>query len=173
MKLTSRASDYALLLLTYLAEVSGREIATVRRAAEELGISSSFLGNITNKLAVARLIISHRGMGGGIRLSRPAAAISVRAVMEAIDGPLQAMFCQNTTELCDHERCCHMKSFWDELQSDVIERLEQTTIADFVARTQAVKGALKSDSLTGEIWRKRGISLPSHHPSGPDVGVKT
>lgn len=130
MKITSRASDYGLLLLIYLGRHPGEEMKSVKCIAKDLDISLRFLANIANKLALAHIIVSHRGNGGGVRLARTSGEITVREVIEAIDGPVQTMFCQNTHEVCTHEWNCQMKHFWDGIQENVMHRLSSTTIAD-------------------------------------------
>lgn len=136
MKITSRASDYGLSLLIHLSSTLARpadETMSVKRAAAELKISLRFLANIANKLAIARILTSHRGSNGGMGLARPSDRITVREVIEAIDGPVQTMFCQNTEEVCTLQIHCHMKHFWDEIQATVMKRLNTTTIADLAA----------------------------------------
>lgn len=132
MKVTTKASDYALLLLMHLALLADDETTNVKKVSEQLKISLRFLANIANKLSIARILVSHRGIGGGIRLARPANTITIREVIEGVDGPLQTMFCQNTHELCHHEGMCHMKYFWDDIQTMVMSKLNHTTIADLV-----------------------------------------
>lgn len=133
MKITSRASDYALLLLMYLAALPKDETASVKKIAVHHKLSLRFLANIANKLTIARLVIAQRGIGGGMKLARSADEISVRNVIEAVEGPIQTMFCQNTHELCSHEALCHMKNFWDEIQDDVMTRLSEKKIGDLIA----------------------------------------
>lgn len=130
VKITSRASDYALLLLLYLAQLAKDETASVKKIASYHKLSIRFLANIANRLAVSRIIIAHRGVGGGLKLAKPSHEISLREVIEAVDGPIQTMFCQNTHEICCHEFLCQMKKFWDGLQGDVISKLNKTTIGD-------------------------------------------
>lgn len=139
MKITSRASDYALLLLMELARLQNEETVSVKKVSERLHLSIRFLANIANKLVIARILISHRGLGGGIRLARAVHEISVRNVIEAVDGPIQTMFCQNTIELCCHENFCDMKHFWDDLQGTVMQKLNATTIADLVHKYSFAK----------------------------------
>lgn len=129
MKITSRASDYALLLLIYLARLPNKATVSVRQAARDLGLSLRFLANIANKLSIARILISHRGIGGGIHLGRTPQKITIKEVIEAVDGPVQTMFCQNTDEICNWENHCQMKHFWDDMQGVVIHKLNETTIA--------------------------------------------
>ena len=133
MKITSRASDYALLLLIHLAALKTDETTNVKKVASELRLSLRFLANIANKLSIGRIIVSSRGVHGGIKLGRPINKISIKDVIEAVDGPIQTMFCQNTHELCSFEQLCQMKYFWDDIQGTVMEKLERTTIEDLLA----------------------------------------
>lgn len=130
MKITSRASDYALLLTIYLASLKDNETASVKKVASHHGLSLRFLANISNKLGLAHLTVSSRGVAGGIKLAKPASQISVRDVIEAVDGPVQTMFCQNTEENCVVMTHCHMKHFWDDIQNSVMDKLTKTTIDD-------------------------------------------
>ena len=132
MKITSRASDYALLLLMYLTTLPSDSTVSVKTVAKHHHLSLRFLANIANRLSMARILFSHRGVGGGIRLGRPPSEITVREVIEAVDGPIQTMFCQNTHELCSHEGLCDMKNFWDEIQGDVMKKLTSKTIGDLI-----------------------------------------
>ena len=132
MKITSRASDYALLLLIHLAALKNEETSSIKKVSASLNLSLRFLANITNKLSIARILVSHRGVGGGIRLSRLPHQITVREVIEAVDGPIQTMFCQNTSEACNHEVSCSMKHFWDGLQTSIMDKLTDTTIGHLV-----------------------------------------
>jgi len=132
MKITSRASDYALLLLIHLAALKSEETSSIKKVSASLNLSLRFLANIANKLSIARILVSHRGVGGGIRLARLPNQISVREVIEAVDGPIQTMFCQNTSEACNHETSCSMKHFWDGMQNTIIGKLTDTTIGHLV-----------------------------------------
>lgn len=136
MRITSRASDYALLLLTHLASLPVNEASNVKKIGEELQLSVRFLANIANKLGTAKIIFANRGAGGGIKLGKPAHEISVQEVIESVEGPIQTMFCQNTNDLCHHETHCSMKHFWDGVQDVVIDKLKTTMIADLVKKKQ-------------------------------------
>lgn len=139
MKIASRATDYALLMLLDLAKNDdGDELLGIKSLALKLGISVRFLANIANKLTIARILISHRGSNGGVRLAQKPNEISVRQVIEAVDGPIQTMFCQNTVEACLHQPSCQMKFFWDDLQTTVMDRLDSTSLATLL-KNQARK----------------------------------
>jgi Rrf2 family protein len=134
MILTSRATDYGLLLLVELAKLSADEMSNVKKVSEKLNISLRFLANIANKLSTAGVIISHRGVNGGIRLARSSEKISIKEVLEAIDGPMKTMLCQSISEDCFHEPSCSMKFFWDDLQNTITKKLTDTTIKDLLEK---------------------------------------
>lgn len=141
MMITSRATDYALLLLMHLAKLPPNETTSVKKVSEASNISIRFLANIANKLSIARIISSHRGVGGGIRLAKASNQISIREVIESVDGPIQTMFCQNATEDCSLESSCGMKFFWDDIQQTIVNKLEQTTIQNLISKTICVPQA--------------------------------
>ena len=89
----SKKTDYALLALSYLARIGAGRAANTKEIAEEYAIPVELLAKILQKLAKERLVISTAGPTGGYRLARPAAEISVGAIIEAIDGPLAIAHC--------------------------------------------------------------------------------
>lgn len=59
----------------------------MRKLADAHGISSQFLVQILLQLKTARLVVSTRGAGGGYRLSRMPAEISIGDIVRAVEGP--------------------------------------------------------------------------------------
>lgn len=90
MKLT-RASHYALQALAYLAARRADDVVPSHRIAQERGISEKFLLKVLKPLVEAEVLRSSKGPNGGYRLARSADTISVLDVVEAVDGPLQAI----------------------------------------------------------------------------------
>lgn len=85
----SHATRYALAALVHLARVppGGRvmsqDIARVHR------IPRRFLLNALKRLVTAGVLRSAKGHHGGYVLARPARAVTLREVVEAVDGPLR------------------------------------------------------------------------------------
>ena len=88
MRLSSLA-DYAVVVMSAAARHCGgvaRLNATL--LAVETGVPLPTVQKLVSKLSSAGLIESTRGTGGGFRLSRPAAAISLADIVEAVEGPI-------------------------------------------------------------------------------------
>ncbi len=110
--LLTRKTDYALVALAGLAGQPER-CGSARDLAGQLHLPLPVLRNILKQLAAAGLLVSTRGPSGGYRLARPAGAISLAEVVEAIEGPVQLARCCPVTPgdepRCRLEDSCHIK----------------------------------------------------------------
>jgi Rrf2 family protein len=104
MKL-SRASSYALHAVVYLAARRGDALVGSAEIARLLGISENRLVRVLKSLVTVRILWSLRGPGGGYRLARPAARVSVLEVIEAVEGPVRGVVGALTQP--GHERVEH------------------------------------------------------------------
>jgi Rrf2 family protein len=79
----TREADYAIRAVLELSGGSSeRSAAELARAAQ---VPYPFLRRVLGKLIAAGLVRSSRGRGGGVRLARPAADVSLLDVARAID----------------------------------------------------------------------------------------
>lgn len=136
-KIVTKGSDYALLLLSDLALQPEGEVLSIREMSARNHLPERFIANIVSKLIQARIVTSKRGFNGGIQLARPSDQISFRDVIEAVEGPVIFMDCQQGASLCDHELGCTMKSLWGEIQGTLVQSLEKVTIGDVVNRNKS------------------------------------
>ena len=88
MRLT-RGCGHALRALEHLAARRDGRPATARDIAEARGAPKRFLLRVLKALVTAGLLRSAPGPGGGYRLGRPAARITLLEVVEAVDGPIR------------------------------------------------------------------------------------
>ncbi len=84
----TRQADYAVRAMVYLAQLEPDKRAATGKIAQEKSIPPSFLAKIVSQLSVAGLLQTSRGARGGVSLAKPAEAISLLDVVEAIDGPI-------------------------------------------------------------------------------------
>ncbi|MHA3840637.1 RrF2 family transcriptional regulator [Sphingomonas aestuarii] len=110
MRLSAQA-DYAVVMLSAAARHCGgvaRLNATL--LAEETGLPLPTVQKLVSRLSSAGLIESTRGTGGGFRLSRPPAAISLADIVEAIEGPIALTTCVDAGRHdCAIEGNCRIK----------------------------------------------------------------
>jgi len=126
----SRATDYALLFLTNLADRPDKKW-NVREASEELKISRRYLANIIHQLARKGIIKTTKGAGGGVTLERRSDAISIGDVVELFEGSISITDCLDTDIDCERSGRCRMHSFWRTLSKDIKEQLNTRTLEEF------------------------------------------
>jgi FeS assembly SUF system regulator len=109
MRLTSLA-DYAVVMMAAAARhgAGARLSATV--LAGETGVPLPTAQKLTARLAAAGLLDTARGAGGGFRLARDAAGISLADIVEAVEGPIEMTSCVDAARhLCALEACCQVR----------------------------------------------------------------
>jgi Rrf2 family protein len=89
MKLSLQV-QYAVCGVFDLAYNGEGEPVQVRVISERQAIPGRYLEQIFRRLRRAELVISKRGPGGGYTLARPPREITLRDVLEAVEGPLEA-----------------------------------------------------------------------------------
>ncbi len=125
----SQKLEYACRALTQLAKHhDGRTLTRLDDLAQREAISKSFLLQILNDLRRAGLIESCRGAAGGYLLARPADAISLRQVVDAVDPSLL----QNSVGSAG-ESGPAIQSVWEKLSATLRDALEQITLESICA----------------------------------------
>lgn len=102
----------------------------LKEVAEREGISEKYLTQIVIPLKTKGLISSRRGSGGGYRLSRHPSTITVREVVEAIEGDLSPVECLEKKGICSRAPFCVAQKVWQRVKESVIKALEGLTLED-------------------------------------------
>jgi Rrf2 family protein len=92
MRLSSMA-DYAVVIMTAAARHCGHARVSAQQLADETGLPTPTVQKLVSKLSAAGLLRGMRGAGGGLTLARPAAAISLADMIEAVEGPIAMAAC--------------------------------------------------------------------------------
>ena len=100
----SEAASLALHATALLASGPRRPVAA-RKIATALHASQAHLSKVLQRLARAGLVTATRGPAGGFALGRPAGAITLLEVYEAIEGPLRAPDCLFGRAVCAGGDC--------------------------------------------------------------------
>jgi Rrf2 family protein len=128
----SRQTDYAIRAIEYLSRMPAEELVQTKEIAKQQGIPEKYLPTIVRTLARAGLLKTMRGNHGGIRLSRPPEEISLRDVVEAIDGPfmLNRSMIQPGENSSDGDSLNVLHDVWDRISGNVRDELESVRMSD-------------------------------------------
>jgi Rrf2 family protein len=127
----TRQADYAVRAMVYLAQLGSADRASTGQIAKEKSIPPSFLAKIVSQLSVAGLLQTSRGAHGGVSLAKPAEAISLLDVVQAIDGPILLNDCVGESSTCEYDDSCPLKPVWCDAQRMLIDQLSKANFAQF------------------------------------------
>jgi len=126
----TRATEYAIRGLVLLGD-GQRKNGHVRFMAENLDLPESFLAKIFSSMAKAGIVLSRRGQHGGYRMGMKPDKISLKMVIEAVEGPFALTRCLRPVPACSAKGCA-VKQFFSLAQERMAEVLDSVTIADVV-----------------------------------------
>jgi Rrf2 family protein len=127
---------YGLRALVYLAQSEGRVPAGAISA--ETYIPRRQLARVLARLSRAGLVESHEGRGGGSCLAREPGEITLREVVEALEGPFEVTRCIMQQRACAEGALCRMHEAWEEWQETILDLLEAQTLSEFVSRSASL-----------------------------------
>ncbi len=126
----NRLTDYGVVILTQMTR-NPDDLRTAPQIAQDTGVPLPTVAKLLNALAHERLITSHRGAAGGYALNRPAEAISVAEIVQALEGPIALTACvDGASGGCDVESLCPMRGNWDKVNKAIHGALSAVTLAD-------------------------------------------
>jgi len=124
----SQTAVYALKATMYLAEKGGEGPLRVDDISKGLDVPRNYLSKILHVLARAGLLDSTRGPGGGFRLARRPADLSLSEVIGHFDDISEASGCLLGRERCSDDTPCAAHARWKDVSASVRAFLSQTTI---------------------------------------------
>jgi len=131
MRLTAY-TDYALRVLMQVALRHG-ELVRIAEIATSFGISHNHLTKIVHQLGARGFLFTVQGRNGGMRLARPAAAITVGEVVREFEPDFRLVECFDPPPVnCRIESACVLKETFREAIDLFLDRLDQVTLSDLL-----------------------------------------
>ena len=124
-------SDYALRILSTLA--THNEVTDAKTLADETSVSQRFSLKILHKLVKGGLVCSFKGINGGYKLNKAPSDITLKEVIELIDGPIAIVRCVGSDECCSlnqNKTDCVYHHIFDTISIEVAVKLSKITIQD-------------------------------------------
>jgi len=132
MRLSSMA-DYAVVTMCAAARHCGGGRVSAAQLAEETGLPAPTVQKLVSLLAARGLLRSIRGARGGIQLARPAAAISLADIVEAVEGPIALTACCESGKAdCALEQGCSTRPHWGVVSAALRGALAEVPLTRFV-----------------------------------------
>jgi Rrf2 family protein len=138
MKLVpTRRTDYGIRAMIHLANADGA-LAKAGDIGSAMDIPTGFLQQVLQELQRSQLVISRPGPNGGYALARDAASITIREIVEVLEGPFDAVECALRGGPCYWDDVCALHWVWSSARAALCEQLEAATLAQVVADDRAL-----------------------------------
>ena len=134
----NRQTDYAIRVILMLAQQPEGTRLPTSEIGKEMLIPTAFLPRIVAQLAQANLVKTFPGRDGGLQMPRPASEITLKDVVEVMEGPFLLSECMTGGEACPFEGNCRVRCRWIRLQSTILKELNSTTFADLARESTQV-----------------------------------
>jgi FeS assembly SUF system regulator len=129
----SNMADYAVVVMSAASRHCGSARVSATDLAAETGLALPTTQKLVSILTKAGLLRSARGTGGGIKLARPAAAITMADIIEAVEGPIaMTACCDSGKHDCAMEGSCHVQPHWALVNKTVRGALAEINLAGLV-----------------------------------------
>jgi Rrf2 family protein len=125
----SKTALHALRALTVLAELPEQSYAGAVDLAEAIGAPRNYLGKLLQTLAEVGLVESQKGKGGGFRLARRPADITIFDVAEPFDRISRWESCFMGRAKCSNQTSCPVHSRWKAVRDPYLAFLKETSLA--------------------------------------------
>lgn len=133
----SNLADYAVVTMTAAARRCGGGRVSASELAAETGLPAPTVAKVVSRLTAAGLLRSVRGAHGGLQLARPAAAITLADVVEAMEGPIALTACVEGEE-CALDHDCTVRAHWPVVNAAVRGALAGITLTQLVTTREMV-----------------------------------
>lgn len=127
----NKTAHMGIKTLIFLGLYGGSDPISPRRIAGYLSSSPTYLSKITALLVKSDILVSHRGILGGVTLSRPASSITLLEIIEACQGRVTGDYCLASEDL---DKVCAFHHAMQEVHEAMIAVLSRWTLADLIAQ---------------------------------------
>ncbi len=134
MQISTR-TRYGVRLLMELSIRYNEGYIQLSEISKAQDISLKYLEQIIRILRTGGLVLSQRGAQGGYILARNPAQITMREIMEKLEGSLDLVPC-NEKENCGRLGICAASLFWQKLSDSMRSTLDSVTLSDLAEESR-------------------------------------
>lgn len=127
------AAEYAIRGIVHIAKRQDDAPITIGEIAAAELIPRNYLIKIFKSLVAAGLIRPHRGKKGGFSLAADPQEVTLRRIIEAVQGPIRFNDCLLQPGHCRFDAWCPGHKVWRRIQEAVCRILEEATLAEMAA----------------------------------------
>ena len=135
MKLSTR-TRYGVRLMVVLAQNYGKGPVFLKDIAKGENISEKYLSLIIIPLRGVNLVNSVRGAHGGYKLSKEPSQITLKEIVDVLEGDCSLVECVKNPSTCERSPICAIHDVWALIGEKISETLRSVTLDQLVKMNQ-------------------------------------
>lgn len=129
--------EYAIHGMVYLAQFSDSKTVLITEVASAINVSEPYLRKVFQQLSRGGILSSQRGAKGGFRLARDSESISLKDIVETIEGSLPFYSCLKNVRNCDLSNPCPIHAVFERAQKKMADELGSISLRDILQEITA------------------------------------
>lgn len=139
MRFTTK-TEYGLVCLIYMAKHAQLQFdpVTIKQLVQAEQFSLTYTEKIMQTLRNANIVTAQHGNQGGYSLARHPAQITLKEIVEALEGGTFEIFCKPEVReeiICTHFPMCGVKPVWEKTK-DTLDRLYEGITLERIAKNE-------------------------------------
>lgn len=126
----SKLSDYAVVLLGYLAQSD--VLMSSNDLSHKASLGKETTSKILKRLQNHEIVASKKGSNGGYYITRLPEDIKLLEIIEAMEGPLMVTACV-VDDGCKSSSHCLMHGKWQRVNRIIVESLEKVSLKEMLS----------------------------------------
>lgn len=143
-----READYAIRIIAYIAG-ENRQVK-ISELTNSLFLSKPVIVKVTHQLKKCGIISTKTGKHGGLSLTVDIQTLSIYDIMACMGFKSSLNICIDKPEQCLLNPICEITSFFSELQNELIQKLQNAKIKDFIFNEKSIE-SIKSTYTGGNV----------------------
>ncbi|MGL4847315.1 MAG: RrF2 family transcriptional regulator [Clostridium sp.] len=136
----SQEGDYALRAIRTMYNLGEDNRIEASVIAEKEEIPLRFLFKILRKLRKAGIVDSFRGTNGGYVLKKPLEELTIKDVIEAVEGPIYINKCVGDKKACILcQKGCSLYSEMMEIEREILNILSRKSLKEILEQKDKIK----------------------------------
>jgi len=134
----STKGRYGLRILLDVAMHQKEGPVALRDISRRQDISQKYLWQVINPLKVSGLLRAIRGAHGGYVLAKAAKEITIKDLVDVLEGPVSIVGCIQEPKTCERSESCPARDVWNEVETRLNEVMKRITLQQVIDRQEDI-----------------------------------
>ena len=134
----TKKTEYGVVSMVYLARHVERGVLSIKEIAAREDYPVPYIEKILQALKRAKLVVSAEGNHGGYRLARKPSEITLKEVIDALEGGTFEIFCAPESRadiVCTHFCLCGIKPVWRKTK-DLLDKFYESITLEMMTKDE-------------------------------------